>query len=110
MQLKREHWDIQMEMEMIEYKETLEQDSRMMKQSNAPDQRIEAKHVQKEKPKALLTQQGKVLQPFTITTEGLKRQELQKGVFRPGHSLPTMTIEEYLDREMERGNFLSGGT
>ncbi|KAJ3269413.1 hypothetical protein HDV01_001411 [Terramyces sp. JEL0728] len=39
-----------------------------------------------------------------------KREELAKGVFRPGHILPTMTIEEYLDREMERGNFLSGGT
>ncbi|KAJ3320289.1 Nucleolar protein 6 [Boothiomyces sp. JEL0866] len=39
-----------------------------------------------------------------------KREELAKGVFRPGHNLPTMTIEEYLEREMERGNFLSGGT
>jgi hypothetical protein len=110
MQVKSEHWDIQREMEMIEYKEQMEQDSRMMKKQNEQEQGLESKQFQKEKPKALLTSKGKVLQPFTITTERLKREELQNGVFRPGHVLPTMTIEEYLDREMERGNFLSGGT
>ena len=39
-----------------------------------------------------------------------KREALQKQVFRPGHNLPTMTIEEYLDLEIARGNVLSGGT
>ncbi|KAF9093196.1 hypothetical protein BGX29_000654 [Mortierella sp. GBA35] len=55
----------------------------------------------------LMDPQGRPLRPFMITN---KRTEMMKGVFRPGHSLPTMTIEEYLDQEMERGNFLSGGT
>ncbi|KAF9912196.1 hypothetical protein EC991_000607 [Linnemannia zychae] len=55
----------------------------------------------------LMDPQGRPLRPFMITN---KRNEMMKGVFRPGHSLPTMTIEEYLDQEMECGNFLSGGT
>ncbi|KAJ3306625.1 hypothetical protein HDV03_004765 [Kappamyces sp. JEL0829] len=58
----------------------------------------------------LLSKEGKPLRPFMITTEHNKRMEIQNGVFRYGHNLPTMTIEEYLDREMERGNVLSGGT
>ncbi|KAJ3259064.1 hypothetical protein HK103_002951 [Boothiomyces macroporosus] len=58
----------------------------------------------------MLDKQGKPLRPFVITTEQNKREELANGVFRPGHILPTMTIEEYLEREIERGNFLSGGT
>lgn len=52
---------------------------------------------------ALLDSKGRVQRPFVITS----RQDVQKTVFRPGHSLPTMSIDEYLDREMERGNFLS---
>ncbi|KAI1319003.1 hypothetical protein EDD11_005201 [Mortierella claussenii] len=55
----------------------------------------------------LMDPQGRPLRPFVITN---KRTEMMKGVFRPGHSLPTMSIEEYLDQEIERGNFLSGGT
>ncbi|KAG0352988.1 hypothetical protein BG005_007635 [Podila minutissima] len=51
----------------------------------------------------LMDPQGRPLRPFMITN---KRNEMMKGVFRPGHNLPTMTIEEYLDQEMERGNFL----
>ncbi|KAK3821603.1 MAG: TAP42-like protein [Benniella sp.] len=55
----------------------------------------------------LLDPKGKVRRPFVITNQ---RAEIMQGVFRPGHSLPTMTVEEYLQQEMERGNFLSGGT
>lgn len=55
----------------------------------------------------LLDPKGKVRRPFVITNQ---RAEMMRGVFRPGHSLPTMTVEEYLQQEMERGNFLSGGT
>ncbi|KAF9188049.1 hypothetical protein BGZ50_001565 [Haplosporangium sp. Z 11] len=55
----------------------------------------------------LMDPQGRPLRPFVITN---KKAEMMKGVFRPGHSLPTMTIEQYLDQEIERGNFLSGGT
>lgn len=55
----------------------------------------------------LMDPQGKPLRPFVITN---KRTEMMNGVFRPGHSLPTMTIDEYLQQEVERGNVLSGGT
>ncbi|KAF9904137.1 hypothetical protein BX616_001396 [Lobosporangium transversale] len=55
----------------------------------------------------LMDPQGRPLRPFVITS---KKTEMMRGVFRPGHSLPTMTIEQYLDQEMERGNILSGGT
>jgi immunoglobulin-binding protein 1 len=55
----------------------------------------------------LLSESGAPLRPFVITS---KREALQDQVFRPGHNLPTMTVEEYLEREVERGNILSGGT
>ncbi|KAI1494349.1 TAP42-like family protein [Biscogniauxia mediterranea] len=54
----------------------------------------------------LLSKEGKPLRPFTLTTN---RQELQRGVFRPGHNLPTMTIDEYLEEERRRGNIIEGG-
>lgn len=54
----------------------------------------------------LLSKEGKPLQPFTITD---KRSQLRQGVFRPGHSLPTMTIEDYLEEEKRRGGIIDGG-
>ncbi|KAI1335862.1 TAP42-like family protein [Xylariaceae sp. FL0016] len=54
----------------------------------------------------LLSKQGKPLRPFTLTAN---RDELQKGVFRPGHNLPTMSIDEYLEEERRQGNIIEGG-
>ncbi|KAJ5370859.1 uncharacterized protein N7496_006951 [Penicillium cataractarum] len=54
----------------------------------------------------LLNSKGKPMQPFTLLD---RRTQLQQGVFRSGHNLPTMTIEEYLDEEHRRGNVLQGG-
>lgn len=54
----------------------------------------------------LLSKQGKPLQPFTLTD---RRSELQRGVFRPGHNLPTMSIDEYLEEERKRGGIIQGG-
>ncbi|RMZ75672.1 hypothetical protein DV737_g5165, partial [Chaetothyriales sp. CBS 132003] len=54
----------------------------------------------------LLDGKGKPLQPFTILG---KRSQMQKGVFRPGHNLPTMTIDEYLEEERRRGGIIEGG-
>ncbi|KAI3636289.1 hypothetical protein MIR68_005641 [Amoeboaphelidium protococcarum] len=51
----------------------------------------------------LLSREGKPLRPFVITV----RNELQKQVFRPGHNLPTMSIDQYLENERARGNILS---
>ena len=54
----------------------------------------------------LLSSSGKPLQPFTLLD---KRSEMQKGVFRPGHNLPTMTMDEYLEEEKRRGGIIDGG-
>ncbi|KAH7017547.1 TAP42-like protein [Ilyonectria destructans] len=54
----------------------------------------------------LLSTQGKPLQPFTLVGS---RTDRTRGVFRSGHNLPTMSIDEYLDEEKRRGNILQGG-
>ncbi|CCF48999.1 hypothetical protein NDA11_007953 [Ustilago hordei] len=55
----------------------------------------------------LMAPSGKVLRPFTITCKSRAEQAAQ--VFRPGHRLPTMSIEEYLEEEERRGNIIQGG-
>ncbi|KAG2131295.1 TAP42-like protein [Suillus bovinus] len=58
----------------------------------------------------LLDSSGKPLRPFTILPAGgSDRIRLQSQVFGPGHRLPTMSIDEYLRIEQERGNILTGG-
>ncbi|KAJ5194747.1 uncharacterized protein N7498_008185 [Penicillium cinerascens] len=54
----------------------------------------------------ILNGKGKPMQPFTLLD---RRTQLQQGVFRSGHNLPTMTIDEYLEEEHRRGNVLQGG-
>lgn len=45
-----------------------------------------------------------MLQPFVITA---KRQQIGSEIFRPDHSLPTMSIEEYLEGELQKGGILA---
>ena len=54
----------------------------------------------------ILSKEGKPLRPFTLLDS---RQRLRDGVFRPDHSLPTMTIDEYLEEEKRRGGMIEGG-
>ncbi|PYH96285.1 TOR signaling pathway regulator [Aspergillus ellipticus CBS 707.79] len=54
----------------------------------------------------ILSKEGKPMQPFTLLD---RRTQLQQGVFRSGHNLPTMTIDEYLAEEHRRGNVIEGG-
>ncbi|KAH8602111.1 TAP42-like protein [Bisporella sp. PMI_857] len=54
----------------------------------------------------ILDSGGKPLRPFTLLDS---RQTLKDGVFRPGHNLPTMTIDEYLEEERARGGIIEGG-
>lgn len=54
----------------------------------------------------ILSSDGKPLRPFTLLDT---RQHLQKGVFRPDHNLPTMSIDEYLEEEKRRGGIIEGG-
>ncbi|KAF9469306.1 TAP42-like protein [Collybia nuda] len=58
----------------------------------------------------LLDSAGKPLRPFTILpSDTAERARLQAQVFGPGHRLPTMSIDEYLQIERERGNIITGG-
>ncbi|EKM55277.1 uncharacterized protein PHACADRAFT_120474 [Phanerochaete carnosa HHB-10118-sp] len=58
----------------------------------------------------LLDPQGKPLRPFTILPSGASdRVRLQAQVFQPDHRLPTMSIDEYLEIEQQRGNVITGG-
>lgn len=57
--------------------------------------------------KGILDSAGRPLQPFTLTTNS--RTQMAKNVFRPGHSLPTMSIDEYLEEERKRGGIIDGG-
>ncbi|KAF8964013.1 serine/threonine protein phosphatase PP2A-associated protein [Flammula alnicola] len=58
----------------------------------------------------LLDPAGKPLRPFTILpSDAGERARLQSQVFGPGHRLPTMSIDEYLEIERQRGNILTGG-
>lgn len=54
----------------------------------------------------ILNANGKPLRPFTLLDS---RQTLKNGVFKPGHNLPTMTIDEYLEEERARGGIIEGG-
>lgn len=54
----------------------------------------------------ILSSDGKPMRPFTLLDT---RQTLKKNVFRPDHSLPTMTIDEYLEEEKRRGGIIEGG-
>lgn len=58
------------------------------------------------KDKPMLSKEGRPLQPFVIMN---KREQLKSQVFGYGHNLPTMTIDEYLEQERERGNIIEGG-
>lgn len=51
----------------------------------------------------LISRQGKILQPFTITTD---RQQLKAKVFGTGQVLPSMSVEEYLDYELANGKMM----
>jgi immunoglobulin-binding protein 1 len=50
------------------------------------------------------------LRPFTILPGGATdRARLQGEVFRPDHRLPSMSVDQYLEIERQRGNIITGG-
>lgn len=58
----------------------------------------------------LLDSSGRPLRPFTILpSNAAERARLQAEVFGPDHRLPTMTVDEYLEIERQRGNVITGG-
>ncbi|KAI7849282.1 TAP42-like protein [Circinella umbellata] len=103
---------IDQELVMVKEMEAMTNDRRRMMSSKSGQRQEEPIRDQRASPptwgrdKPLLNKQGRPLQPFVITN---KREELRDQVFRPGWSLPTMTIDEYLEQEEERGNIIRGG-
>lgn len=89
---------------------TVEEDERRRRASeeaNGYSERLDSsQRLQASFPGPILSREGKPLRPFTLTNS---RQELQKGVFRPGHNLPTMSVDEYLAEERRRGGIIEGG-
>jgi len=58
----------------------------------------------------LLTYYFQPLRSFTILpSDAGERARLQAQVFAPGHRLPTMSIDEYLEIERQRGNIITSG-
>jgi immunoglobulin-binding protein 1 len=52
----------------------------------------------------------KPLRTFTLLPSGASdRARLQAKVFGPGHNLPTMSIDEYLEIERRRGTIVIDG-
>ncbi len=58
------------------------------------------------KPFVIEGKASKISKPFKLVRD---RKQIAVDVFRPDYNLPTMTIDEYLDLEMRRGNIISGG-
>lgn len=54
----------------------------------------------------LLDKHGKVNRPFTIVKS---RDQINKQAFGTGQYLPTMTVDEYLQKEINQGGVLQGG-
>ncbi|PVU85486.1 hypothetical protein BB559_006998 [Furculomyces boomerangus] len=54
----------------------------------------------------LLDSKGKPIQTFVITNN---RTLIKEGVFKPGHSLPTKTLDDFIEEEFARGNVITGG-
>lgn len=67
--------------------------------------RVEQRLTNKTVP--LLSKDGKVNRPFTIVAT--KRDQLKQQVMGTGQSLPTMSVEEYLEEEVKRGGIIEGG-
>ena len=65
--------------------------------------RLESLPNQKKGISDLISKQGKILQPFTITSS---RQQMRDKVFGTGQVLPSMTVEEYLDYELANGKMM----
>lgn len=65
--------------------------------------RLESLPFKKKQINDLISRQGKILQPFTITSN---RQNIKDKVFGTGQVLPSMSVEEYLDYELANGKMM----
>ncbi|EPB85730.1 hypothetical protein HMPREF1544_07481 [Mucor circinelloides 1006PhL] len=104
-----ENWHaIEQEMVMVKEMEAMKE----MREKTGRDTSVDSREAPQTsranwgKDKPMLSKEGRPLQPFVIMN---KREQLKSQVFGYGHNLPTMTIDEYLEQEMERGNIIQGG-
>lgn len=77
------------------------QDNRVQQKQNDNGFTTRLESLPQNIPVNKLINNGKVLQPFTLT-----RQDLKAKVFGTGQVLPSMTVEEYLDYELQNGKML----
>ncbi|KAI8056650.1 TAP42-like protein [Syncephalis plumigaleata] len=96
---------IQQEKEMLKMIQSREQDNRRKDSDSQLDKRAPSSSIANAKG-PLLSTSGQPLRPFVITSQ---REQMLQGVFRPGWRLPTMSIDEYLEQEQQRGNIIEGG-
>ncbi|EPS41962.1 hypothetical protein H072_4026 [Dactylellina haptotyla CBS 200.50] len=81
--------------------------SRRRKQDEKYSDKVDPSEIfYKANGRPLLSSDGKPLRPFTLLSN---REIVKGGVFGPGHRLPTMTIDEYLEEEKKRGGVIEGG-
>lgn len=101
---------IDQELVMVKEMEAMSHDrQRMLSSAGRSDEQTARTDIRPStwgRDKPLLSKEGRPLQPFVITN---KRQALKDQVFRPGWSLPTMSIDDYLAQEEARGNIIRGG-
>ena len=64
----------------------------------------------KEADKSHSSMESKLAEPVirTIQPFVLMKEKVRETVFRPGHNLPSMTVDEFLGLEMQRRNIISG--
>ncbi|PJF17585.1 hypothetical protein PSACC_02650 [Paramicrosporidium saccamoebae] len=77
--------------------ESIDGELDLLRHHKAP---LEAKPIKPVSPPTV----SKITQPFVLVKD---RQQVARDVFRPGHSLPTMTVDEYLNLERQRGGIIS---
>ncbi|KAJ1825417.1 Type 2A phosphatase-associated protein 42, partial [Coemansia sp. RSA 2703] len=74
-----------------------------------PDWRLDSQSYSQIDPRTgkaahpILNSSGQPMRPFILTND---RQRIKDSVFRPDWALPTMTVDEYLQQEQERGNII----
>lgn len=57
----------------------------------------------------LLDAQGRPRRSFTILPNRTNRADVRSKLFQASHSLPTMTIDEYLESQHSQGRVITGG-
>ncbi|KAF3917724.1 hypothetical protein ABW20_dc0100776 [Dactylellina cionopaga] len=98
------------EEQLLEQRRKKQEEDERSRQRKADDKysdRVDPSEIfRKANGRQLLSSDGKPLRPFTLLSN---REIVKGGVFGPGHRLPTMTIDEYLEEEKRRGGIIEGG-